>query len=87
MLATFTPRRTFVEVTPATSQRKSEMHAPATNAAMTPPASAAASRRRDPVLLVPPLLPGMISGSSFGLGGTMLSAGVTGARDLLTASS
>ena len=66
MLATFTPRRTEVEVTPVMSQRKSEMCAPARNAPMTPPASARASRNREPVLLVPSRLPGMVPGSSFG---------------------
>lgn len=83
MLATFTPRRTEGEVTPVMSQRKSEMCAPAKNAAMTPPASATASRSREPVLLVPPRLPGVVPGSSFGPGGTLFSAGVTGARCLL----
>ncbi len=83
MLATFTPRRTELEVTPVTSQRKSEICAPAKNAAMTPPASATASRSREPVLLVPSRLPGMAPGSSLGPGGTLFPAGVTGARYLL----
>jgi len=63
------------------------MTAPAIIAAATPPASAAASRIRDPVLLVPSRLPGIGSGSFLGSCGTVLSAGVTGAQDLLLASS
>jgi len=84
MLATFTPRRTDVEVTPVMSQRKSEMCAPAKNAPMTPPASATASRNREPLRFLPSRLPGMVPGSSFGPGGTLFSAGVTGARCLLS---
>jgi len=83
MHATFTPRRTAVEVTPVMSQRKSASIAPAKNAPMTPAASAAASRRREPGLLPLSRRTGTGSGTSFWRVGTLRSVGVTGATQSL----
>ncbi len=80
MHATFTPRRTAVEVTPVMSQRKSAIIAPAKNAPMTPAASPAASRKREPDLLVLSRRLGTGSGTFCWRVGTLRSVGVTGAR-------